>query len=234
MKLKPFSDSVKRVFSDVMIHKQSFQLNGSFNDSYWAGDVDLYQMVSDVDADAVYDRIKQILKKYIFLELKIVEDDGTTTKIFNRDDINEDIFKNKSLTMVKLDFVIWLVYPIESSVIYDFDPQRKYPISEVINDMLNDIKNYKSVYKGVKRLNSIANLLGYRDMFQDVLQQTKYGALYLTNIRRDLLERIRSKLDPKEYQVLVDSLIEDKRRNMLKTRDFNDDLIQFLKKSINK
>ena len=65
MKLKPFSDSVKKLFSVVMIHKQSFQLNGSFNDSYWAGDIDMYQMADDSDAEAVYVRIQLIIKKYL-------------------------------------------------------------------------------------------------------------------------------------------------------------------------
>ena len=233
MKLKPFSDSVKKLFGDVMIHKNSFQLNGSYNDSYWAGDIDMYQMADDSDAEAVYDRIQLIIKKYLFLELKIVEDDGTITKIFNRDEINEDIFKNRSLTMVKIDFVVRLAYPIECSIIYDFDPDRNYDIGDVINDMLEDVINYP-VYKAVKRLNSIAELLGYNDLFHDVLQQTKYGALYLSDVRMALIERIKHKLKIKDYNRWMDSLHEDKRRNGLKTRDFNSDLIQFLKKLIGK
>ena len=234
MKLKPFSDSVKKLFGDVMIHKNSFQLNGSYNDSYWAGDIDMYQIVSDDDVDAVYDKIQILIRKYLFLELKIVEDDGTTTKFLTSEYVKKSTIKNiikGSLTMIKLDFVIFIAYPIEASIIYDFDPDRQYDISNVIEDMLEDVKNY-TVYKGVKRLNSIASLLGYNNMFEDILQQTKYGALYISNIRIDLLNRIRDRIDPKQYNNYMDTLHEDLRRIGLKTRDFNHDLIQFLKKSI--
>ena len=134
--------------------------------------------------------------------------------------------------MIKLDFVIFLAYPIEASIIYDFDPDRLYDISNVIEDMLEDVKNYTSVYKGVKRLNFIAESLGYHNLFEDILQQTKYGALYLSDTRIELIERIKDRLSPKQYNTYMDTLHEDKRRNQLKSRDFNHDLLQFLKKSI--
>ena len=235
VKLTEFSKSVKQLFRNVMIHKTTFKLNGSFNNSYWAGDIDMYQSVTDKDISAVYDKIQYLTRTYMSLELKIVEDDGTTTKVLD-DDIDEYVsdvnLYSKSLTMIKLDFVMFLAYPIEASIIYDVDAGRKYDISDVINDMLEDVVNYQSVYKGVKRLNSIASLLGYNNMFEDILQQTKYGALYISNIRIDLLNRIRDRIDPKQFNNYMDTLHEDLRRIGLKTRDFNHDLIQFLKKSI--
>lgn len=230
MNIKKFSSFIKRLFREIQIHKKTFILNGSFNDSYWAADIDMYQSVKDIDISEIYEKINHIIKKYIFLELKIVEDNGNSTKIFNVDDINKNIF-NKSLTMVKVDFVIFLTYPIECSIIYDFDPERMYNIRDVLNDMLKDVLKY-NVYKGIKRLNTIANIIGYKNLFDDVLQQTKFGALYLTDTRIELIDRIKDKIDITQYNMLMNSLIEDKRKNGLLTRNFNKEILQFLKKII--
>lgn len=224
---------MRKLFKDVMIHKKSFKLNGSFNNSYWAADIDMYQSVKDGDINEIYEKINTIVKNYLFLELKIVEDNANTLKIFNKSDIIKSALYNKSLTMIKVDFVMFLTFPIECSIIYDFDPNRMFNINDVLNDMLKDAVKYP-IYKAVKRLNSIGELLGFHDLFSDVLQQTKFGALYLTDTRIELVERIRDKLDKKQYDEFMNSLQEDKRKNGLTKRNFNKEIILFLKKSINK
>ena len=43
------------------------------------------------------------------------------------------------------------------------------------------------MYKAIKRLNSVASILGHPDLFNDITERTRFGVMYLSNTRLKLL-----------------------------------------------
>ena len=230
MRIKYFNKLLTKLFKDLEIKNYNLQLFGSFNSSIWASDIDLYEPVSVADVPMIQRKIKLINRQYILQEVKVVND-GKKKKYSSQPPI---ILRN-NLEMIKIDFVVLdlLPYPIEVSVIYDFEHTAKRDSNEIIKDLVMDVKDpTKSMFKRVKRLASIARLQG-RDTsrFDNITEDARIGIVYLSNDRIKMLRNIRSIIGEKLYNKYTQWIHEDLRKYGLK---MSDDLQKYINTEVTK
>jgi hypothetical protein len=53
----------------LAVNSDNLILNGSFKNSYWAADIDLYEAVSD--RKAVHAKLDEVVDKYDVIEIKV-------------------------------------------------------------------------------------------------------------------------------------------------------------------
>lgn len=220
---------MRKLFKRLALNPKALVLNGSFLNSYWASDIDLYEDVSDAKPDDVVSHVRALKVKA--LEVKVAYADGTIRRFKST---RVRLLKGKPVAMIKLDTVVkFLAFPIELSIIYAFKEQE-LSREAVIKELFADIKK-KAVYKGVKRLNSIAKLRGQPNLYDDITENTRFGVINLSNERLKLLKQM--KLGKREKRKYLDTITEDLRRYGLKIGDnlegvLNDDVLEALQSQI--
>ena len=235
--LSLFNSHLKELFKNAGVNKNRLQLNGSFRSSYYASDIDLYEPVSKSDLGKVRELINGLNREYYLTEIKVVEG-GDKVKVTNLRDFEGLDIDPKRLEMIKVDMVVYfLVFPIECTIIYDFDSKRKMEESEFIDNLLGDVSaSEHRMFKKIKRLASVGALLGYPSMFSDITENTEMGLLYLSDQRLTLLRSIRSSLSDRAHDQFQGWIAEDLRKYGYKPsqslRDILDaKIVKFLRKS---
>lgn len=205
--IKKFNKMVATVMKDCAINEKLLQLNGSFNNSYWASDIDLYEPVDSLKA--VLSKCEYLYDRYDILEIKVFL--KTISKKYKRPPKT----LRHTAKMVKIDILLTkqFPYPIECSIIYDFDPNSTYDKTKVVQDMVHDLEKKKySLFKKVKRLNSIANISGYKNLFKTFLDNTKMGLLNLSIERIETLKAGKKYLSESETDKYMQWIQEDLRK----------------------
>jgi hypothetical protein len=212
MNLKEFSPFLKQLFEDVCINQSKLYLNGSFADSYYASDIDLYEACSISKLSDVEDKIKFLSDKYNLLEVKVV-DNKDSNKYHTFDNIK---LSNNKIKLVKIDMIVlFFVYPYECSIIYDFAPKDTMNTDSVISQMMEDVLSGKyNDYKSVKRMNSIMRLkTGKSDpLFDSIVSDTDIGVLYLCINRLETIKKVKHFVGKDEYDKMYWSIQDDLRR----------------------
>lgn len=215
MRIKEFSVSLKKLFYNVSIDMNNMELHGTYQYSYWASDIDLYEPVKYKDLKNVIKTIVALSKIYMIKEVKVVENNR---KHRYYDDFKK--IKTSKPELIKVDLVLFdLVFPIDVSIIYDFD-NGEQPMDDLISDMLDDvIDDNTHLYKKLKRLNNISNLIGVGDLFEEIIDNTELGVLYLSKVRLQLLEEIENDIGRNDFYKYLDSVHEDLRKFGYKPSD---------------
>ena len=205
-----FSKTVKSLLIDASVNNK-IQINGSFNSSYWASDVDLYVDCSDTDIQKVYKQIRKYCLKYKPIEIKIVRSDGNSKKYKRLPALS----KLKNTATVKIDTIFrGLAFPIDCSVIYDWQPERTYDGDKLIQTFIQEIAEKKyGAYKAIKRFETIGRMLGFKTrLFPKVSNNTTIGVMYLSANRLIMLNDNHSQFSSEEREQLKDTIREDLRR----------------------
>jgi hypothetical protein len=205
----------------LAVNSDNLILNGSFKNSYWAADIDLYEAVSD--RKAVHAKLDEVVDKYDVIEIKVA--------------LRSKSYKYKRLppklplhtVMVKVDIILQdiLPFPIECSVIYDFNSEQMYNETKVIKEMIDDLEKKKySLFKKVKRLNSIAGLIGMKDLFADITEDTRLGLLNLTIERLALLNSDDGKKHIDDIPKYKEWIAEDLRKLGITLKDNHKNILE--------
>ena len=205
-----FSKTVKSLLIDASVNNK-IQINGSFTSSYWASDIDLYEDCSDTDIQKVYKQIRKYCLKYKPIEIKIVHQDGSSKKYKRLPPLS----KLKNTAMIKIDTIFrGLAFPIDCSVIYDWQPERTYDGDKLIHTFIQEIAEKKyGAYKAIKRFETIGKMLGFKTrLFPKVSNNTTIGVMYLSANRLAMLKDNHSQFSPEEKEQLRDTIREDLRR----------------------
>lgn len=211
MRIKLFNELLGKVFNTVALDANRLQMNGSFLNSYWASDIDLYEKVSSGDMEKlIKGKVDAIRKSYILLEVKTVR--AGHVRKYRRSQLLPRI--HPKTDMVKVDFVLmFLAFPIECSIIYDRAVQVKRSSAEIERQLLEDAKNPKyNMYKRIKRLASAGAVLGHKNLFRDITEDARLGVLYLSNERLKTLRSVRSIVGDATYAKYAAWIQEDLRK----------------------
>lgn len=218
--LDSFASFTKRMFETIAININNLQLNGSFNNSYWASDIDLYEKVSSLKK--VQQKLKQLAQhKHKDLQLMEVKVQYTTGDKNKHTSSFSSITLKGDVSFVKLDLVSFhYCFPIDVSIIYDVNSETMSK-KEVVQALLDDIQ-YKlrdNLYKAVKRVSSISEIMGKPYDFAIITEDTKSGLLYLCINRLDVLHRIKDLTTRTQYNYWMDMIKDDLRRYNLTLSD---------------
>jgi hypothetical protein len=205
----------------LAINSDNLILNGSFKSSVYAADIDLYEPVSD--RKAVHAKLDEVVDKYDVIEIKVA--------------LRSASYKYKRLpvklplhtVMVKADIILQdiLPFPIECSIIYDFNSKQMYNETKVIKEMIDDLEKSKySLFKKVKRLNSIAGLIGMDNLFADITEDTRLGLLNLTIERLLLLNSDDGKKHIKNISKYKEWIAEDLRKLGITIKDNHKEILE--------
>jgi hypothetical protein len=205
----------------LAINSDNLILNGSFKSSVYAADIDLYEPVSD--RKAVHAKLDEVVDKYDVIEIKVA--------------LRSASYKYKRLpvklplhtVMVKADIILQdiLPFPIECSIIYDFNSKQMYNETKVIKEMIDDLEKSKySLFKKVKRLNSIAGLIGMDNLFADITEDTRLGLLNLTIERLLLLNSDDGKKHIKNISKYKEWIVEDLRKLGITIKDNHKEILE--------
>ena len=183
-----FNKVLQKLFAEIGIGSK-LQLNGSFNNSYWASDIDLYEDITGVPLAKLQKHITKISKSYKVTEIKVVC--GSTSKKYEK---NPNAYPSTT-ALVKVDMLFdGLLFPIECSVIFDRNPEATYDDETITQSLVNEISEKlvagkMSMYKVFKRFNTIAKVKGMDVLFPDINNNTRWGVLYLSSERLKLLQQ---------------------------------------------
>lgn len=207
--LESFSKSVKDILKDASICNK-IQLNGSFNSSYWASDIDLYEDCKGMILEIALKKMKSFAEKYPLTGIKIVTMNG---KVEKPSKLPKEL--PKDLSMVKLDLIFrGLTFPIDCSVIYDWQSDNTYNVSRIIETFADEMAKKKySLYKALKRCETLGQMLGYKfRMFRNIMDNTSIGVQYLSAMRLDMMKENKKSFTSKELKKMKDTIQEDLRR----------------------
>lgn len=226
-KIAKFGSYLRKLFRKLQINN-NLQLNGSYASSLWASDIDLYERVKSNQKKTVQNLIKELSKSMTITEVKVVTDKGKQkiTKQFDKVSIP------LNCKYVKVDIIIIyeLVFPIELTIIYDFVGHHQFTTKELINSLLEDVESTdKNLYKSLKRLSVIGNLLGYPKLFDKVVEDPSIGVIYQSINRLDVLNEIKDIVTKQELKRFKDIVQNDLGKFNL---SINDNLISVLDKKI--
>lgn len=235
MDFDTFSVFLRKLFTKLAIDKSEIMLNGSYANSYFASDIDLYENTQG-KAHKVVQKVRK-LKKSLgttahILEVKTQLKNGQKERL--KEKLSTFTIENPDeVSFVKVDMIIkYFVFPIEVSMIYDINPEE-LTLESGINMFLDDIQELapKNLYKAVKRMHSIARMLGYNDMFNDVLNDGKLGVIYLSFSRLETLKIAKQFMTTDKYNTLKDYIKEDLRKYGL---NLSDNLVEAMNEEVQK
>lgn len=210
IKFSDFNNILTALFKDLAIDHTTIQLNGSYNHSYWASDIDLYEPVDD--RMEVYLKVIHIQKNYNVSEIKVTQKSGATAKYY---DMEKPLLPD-DVSLVKVDMLITsLMFPIELTIIYDFKPEDKADSLLVRHMLAQDAIKYRKegkLYKAIKRLQSVSALQGNPDAFKDVTEDTQIGVLYLSYSRLKTLSKYSRTLGQRQLSLQKQYIAEDLRK----------------------
>lgn len=216
MKFEEFNTFLQELFKTIAINIRKLQLNGSFQSSYFASDIDLYEPVKNVES--VLSKIYDIEKHYDLREIKISYKNGNSEKY----NCLEKLVLKKNISFIKIDIIIYyFIFPMDCSIIYDFNSNKKYNDKEVVDDIVDDINNKYSnnLYKIVKRLNTLSKIIYHKNTFDEILDNTKLGVINLSYTRLQILKELNGQLSDDELNRLHGIIQEDLRKYGLKVND---------------
>lgn len=236
--LNEFPMLLKQLFKYLSQNVLNLKLNGSFKTSYFASDIDLYERVTKRSLRKLQTFIRYMPKHhknkpfFNIIEVKVVNQKDEKIKYHDVDDI-ENIVLPTNISFVKIDLIIYfLEFPMEVTIIYDFDSQKKLSKKEIIERLLEDIQDPDiNMFKAVKRFNSIGKLFGKPDLLKDFTENTQLGVLYLCKTRLEILKQIKHLIDSEEYSRLLQIVQNDLRVYKVKISDDIDKKINDIVKS---
>lgn len=210
IKFSDFNDILTTLFKDLAINASKIQLNGSYNHSYWASDIDLYEPVDD--RMEVYLKVIHLQKNYNVSEIKVTQGNGETSKYY---DMEKPMLPG-DVSLVKVDMLITsLMFPIELTIIYDFKPQDQADSILVRHMLAQDAIQYRKegkLYKAIKRLQSVSALQGNPNAFTNITEDTQIGVLYLSYSRLQTLSKYARKLGQRQLSLQKQYIAEDLRK----------------------
>ena len=214
MNLASFTSQTKQLFKHLAVSPSKLQLNGSYNSSYWASDIDLYEPVNKASVSKIQKVIRSLpCHKLVdaVLEVKI-QQHGKATKVSG--EAISTITLPKAMSFCKVDMLITFTsFPIELTIIYDFEPGKLLDTRSVMDQLLEDASDKKNgMYKAIKRLNSVASILGHPHLFNDITERTRFGVMYLSNTRLKLLRDNVTEFSRSEMLKYTDIIAEDLRK----------------------
>lgn len=228
--INTFNKLLKLLFKLFAVNINNLILNGSFRSSYWSSDIDLYEPLNKFDITIIRNKINEISKNYKITEIK-VQTDKRANKYWDAEKIKFP--ENETIIFVKIDTIIYfMLFPLECSIIYDYQPERQYNFEIVIEELLTDaIKPENNLYKSIKRLDTICNeILGYDNVFWDILNNTKLGVLYLCSNRLKFLPSLRKQIPEKTYKKYYYQIHDDLRKYGVKIGEQDEVLDREIKK----
>jgi hypothetical protein len=102
-----------------------------------------------------------------------------------------------------------------------------YNETKVIKEMIDDLEKKKySLFKKVKRLNSIAGLIGMKDLFADITEDTRLGLLNLTIERLALLNSDDGKKHIDDIPKYKEWIAEDLRKLGITLKDNHKNILE--------
>lgn len=226
MKIKDFNKSLRKLFRDVSLNLKNLELHGTYKYSYWASDIDLFEPCDYNDIEKLLKTIVEVSKIYKVKEVKVVEN-NKKRKFYN----NFNEIQTTKPELIKVDLVLFdLVYPIDVSIIYDFDGEPYF--NDLISDLLDEVLSRENhMYKKLKRLNDISNIVGYGNLFDNIINNVELGVMYLSKTRLKLLKEIRGTISYSDMKKYMNSISEDLRKFGYKTTD---NLDKIMDEKINK
>jgi hypothetical protein len=243
--------TLKDIFKSLSIDFNNLILNGSYNDSYFASDIDLYEKI-DINKIEILNDILTNTKKNNDIQLLEIKLEYSDNKIkYNKyNKLNFTDSNLNKLIFVKFDFLLFKkAFPIELSIIYDVNI-GKIEKNDIIELFLDDITKYKNdsprikdsrgrirpnrdynLYKCFKRMDGIAGLFGYNNLFDFVLNNGICNVLYLLYNRYQQLKKSKKYISKIQYNKLRDELKDELLKYDL---TLNDDILKELNKIIKK
>ena len=197
MDMKIFNETLRKTFKLLQFKPNKLLLNGSFQSSYWATDIDLYEAVDCKHTSKLLMHLQSLHDMFMVSEIKVKT--GKTSKKYKVvADIPQDC--QLEIEMVKVDILLTevLPYPIECTVIYDFNPGATYDINHVTEQMMDDVnsKGKFNILKKIKRIKSLFALHGFDQeskQLEAVTENTRIGLMNLSRSRIKLLAQKRTK-----------------------------------------
>lgn len=229
--LRKFDTILKKLFKLLAVKINNIELAGTYETSYFASDIDLHEYVEFSDIKKI---MKNISKLNNVIEVKIEDKNGKHK--FQSDFNNIPLPSiDDNVSLIKVDFIIdFFVFPIECSMMYDFS--QKESNKTIAISMLDDIPQY-NWYKGIKRMDKIIKMLFNFSAFDDILNDTELGVLYLSYNRLQVLKKF--KISKEERSKMISTIHENLRQfgydmNVNFNRAINDRVKHLIKTYYNK
>lgn len=217
MKLDTYIPFFRSLFKKVSINVKNLQLNGSFQNSYWASDIDLYENVKG-SASRINKKVKQLLqdKSIVVTEIKVVNNANEDVKYQPNDSFTIPI----DVAYVKVDlYFFFFLFPMELTIIYDYGP-KTITKNDAIEKLVEDVKDKSlGMYKRLKRLKSLGTILKIKVPIEHITEDTKIGLIYQTINRLNVIDELKDTLDPQQISKLKDILSDNLRRYDLSLDD---------------
>lgn len=233
MNEKNFSKITRKLFSDLALNDHNIVLNGSFRNSYFASDIDLYEPVQQEDRHQLVNHIKGLSSRYNVTEIKLF--------YRNHSRKPKSLFSiPKHALMVKLDILLdkTFAYPIECTIIYDFNSTQMYNKVKVTRELLDDITSHKySILKKLKRMMSLFRLYKMRDEAEQLYEIVNDSRIGVMNLSKERLELVRSEgakryMKDADIKQVEDWVEEDLRRVGVKEKDLDHELDKAIKSKL--
>lgn len=227
-----FADFLQRFFKTIAINTDNLVLNGSFNSSYFASDIDLYESVDD--PKLIQHKLKSLKdsEDYDFIELKVQYTNGKKRKYYSR---FNNVKIGDGVSFVKLDMIVYyFCFPMECTIIWNTGTIQ---LDELVEAYVADIEKTanKNTLKAVKRINNIMDVIGLDENMESITENSRLGVIYLCINRMEVLDVLKNKLPKKEIHHFRQMIKDDLRKYNLKITDplqsiLNKEVTQLLRK----
>jgi hypothetical protein len=208
LRVKHLNTENKKLIKSIDTNKTPMYINGSFFQTLWASDIDLFQNVSKENIkhliSFLYDSLKNVGPNIKMMELKI----GKT----KHKDIN--VLKDYKAVMkqledggfIKIDFLVYSGSYIEDiTIIYNVAGDFKLDVPKVQKDTFKEIKA-NNHYKAIKRIHL---LLPDDEKLNGILNNGDLGYAYITLSRIKALQEGLKSFSSKQIEDTIAQLNQD-------------------------
>lgn len=210
-----FSKEMRKLQKQLEINK--LQLNGSFQHSLFAVDIDYYEKTNN--RSAVARTIRRLPKTHLIVQVIKVQPRDGDKRTFGSAGKAADYIKDHPghIAWVRVEgMIMFMLYPLACSVIYDF---ARHTGTEILHDVLEKVAKKKyGAYKLCKRGLSIAKLLDAQGVpidtkpFEAILDDQRLGVMNLHATHLHSIKQFKNKLPKERVLRMLTTIAEDLRR----------------------